>query len=170
MRGGRASWSCLFNITLQALNLRTEITSPEKLSAVSVYKCKSKLQLVDYHHASCWSPVKSTWVKAISNIFFTFWPGLSKAMVNQYLVKKEATILGHLRQTRQGITKPQTPTPDLNAESDFFPPSSNSSILDNIFFKVVELNGKIYTDQNQLVFSHIQWRKKVHFSGVSLRL
>ena len=103
MTGGRELLSRLYTLTLQAPNLRTEINSPEKLSASNVYECKSKQQLIEYHHASCWSPVKSTWTKATSNNFFTSWPGLTTSTINKYLGKSEPTILGHLRQTRQGI-------------------------------------------------------------------
>ena len=62
--GKRGPEPNLYNISLlqQALhnkNLMTEIRSPEKPFAGSVYECSSKKALVDYHHASCWSPTKS---------------------------------------------------------------------------------------------------------------
>ena len=76
-----------------------EIRSPEKPFAGNVYECSSKKSLVDYHHALCWSPTKSGWVKVISNNFFASWPGLTPHVVNKYLQKSEATVMGHLRQT-----------------------------------------------------------------------
>ena len=44
----------------------TESTTPEKYFSGSVYDCKSKSTLVDYHHTSCWSPTKSGWGKTIT--------------------------------------------------------------------------------------------------------
>ena len=65
MRGGHDSRSYLYTLTLYALNLRAEKKSPEKSSATNVHECKSKVQLIDDHHVSCWSPVKTTWAKAV---------------------------------------------------------------------------------------------------------
>ena len=40
----------MLNLTQQN-NLMTDFTTPDKYFAVSVYECKSKCTLVDYHHA-----------------------------------------------------------------------------------------------------------------------
>jgi hypothetical protein len=34
--------------------------------------------LINYLHAACFSPVKSTWIKAIKNGNFSSWPGLNE--------------------------------------------------------------------------------------------
>jgi hypothetical protein len=37
--------------------------------------------LINYLHAACFSPVKSTWITAIKNGNFTSWPGLTEQAV-----------------------------------------------------------------------------------------
>jgi hypothetical protein len=39
--------------------------------------------LVNYLHAACFSPVKSTWITAIKNGHFTSWPGLTEHAVGK---------------------------------------------------------------------------------------
>ena len=68
-RGGQDPQSGLHTLSLQHNSLRTENSSPEELFPANVYECKSKQQLIDYHHASCWSPTQSIWVKAIKHFF-----------------------------------------------------------------------------------------------------
>ena len=72
----------------------TELTTPDEYFAGSVYKCKSKGTLVDYHHASFWIPTKCVWGKAITKNFFTSWTGLSSDLVHKYLIKKNQPYLG----------------------------------------------------------------------------
>jgi hypothetical protein len=57
--------------------------------------------LINYLHAACFSPVKSTWIKAIKNGNFSSWPGLNEQNVEKYLSKSTATAKGHLNQQRQ---------------------------------------------------------------------
>jgi hypothetical protein len=53
--------------------------------------------LNNYLHAACFSPVKSTWIKAITNGNFSSWPGLNEHSV-KYLSKSTSTAKGHLNQ------------------------------------------------------------------------
>jgi hypothetical protein len=39
--------------------------------------------LFNYLHAACFSPVKSTWIKAIKSGFFSSWPGLNEQTVEK---------------------------------------------------------------------------------------
>jgi hypothetical protein len=57
--------------------------------------------LINYLHAACFSPVKSTWITAIKNGNFTSWPGLTEQAVEKHLSKSTSTIKGHLNQQRQ---------------------------------------------------------------------
>jgi hypothetical protein len=57
--------------------------------------------LIDYLHAACFSPVKSTWITAIKNEHFTSWPGLTEHAVEKHLSKSISTTKGHLNQQRQ---------------------------------------------------------------------
>ena len=74
----------MLNLTQQN-KLMTESTNLDKYFAGSAYECKSNITLVDYHHASWWSPTKSVWGKEITKNFFTSWPGLSFDLVHKYL-------------------------------------------------------------------------------------
>jgi hypothetical protein len=57
--------------------------------------------LTNYLHAACFSPVKSTLIKAIKNGFFSSWPGLNEHSVEKYLSKSTSTAKGHLNQQIQ---------------------------------------------------------------------
>ena len=81
----------------QKNNLITEPKTPDKYFAGSAYECKSKKTLVDYHHASCWSPTQSGWGKETTKNLFNSWPDLSVYLVHKHLNKKQSTILGHLQ-------------------------------------------------------------------------
>jgi hypothetical protein len=57
--------------------------------------------LINYLHAACFSPVKSTWIEAIKNGIFSSWPGLNEHSAEKYLSKSTSTAKGHLNQHRQ---------------------------------------------------------------------
>jgi hypothetical protein len=40
--------------------------------------------LINYLHAACFRPVKSTWITAIKNGHFTSWPGLTEHAVENH--------------------------------------------------------------------------------------
>ena len=66
----------------------------------------------------------------------------------QTLLKK-STILGHLEQPQKGLisTQEKVVHSDLDTEQDQFPPSTQSEDTNIVFFKTVDLSGKIHTDQ-----------------------
>jgi hypothetical protein len=77
--------------------------------------------LINYLHAACFSPVKSTWITSIKNGHFTSWPGLTEQAVEKHLSKSSSTTKGHLNQQRQNArtNKVKDPTvtitePDLD--------------------------------------------------------
>ena len=109
----RGTWDSCTNIYMlnltQEKKLMTESTNPDKYFAGSAYECKSKSTLVEYHHASCWSPTHSGWGKAITKNFSTSWPGLSTDLVHKHINKKinhtwvpPATAKGPQINTRKG--------------------------------------------------------------------
>jgi hypothetical protein len=57
-------------------------------------------ELINYLHATAFSPVKSTWIKAIKNGNFSSWPELTEHTTENYLSKSSATEKGHLNQQR----------------------------------------------------------------------
>jgi hypothetical protein len=81
----------------------------------------SQKDLINYLHAVCFSPVKSTWITAIKNGHFTSWPGLTEHAVEKHLSKSTSTTKGHLNQHIQNsrTTKVKDPKviitePDLD--------------------------------------------------------
>ena len=54
--------------------------------------------------------MKTTWLQAIKDGFFTSWPGLTYALVTKFLPKtSEETAVGHLHCRRQGIKSTRVP-------------------------------------------------------------
>ena len=67
--------------------------------------CKKQTHsdLVNYLHAACFSPVKSSFIAAIKQGFLKTWPGLSAKLVEKYLSESIATAKGHMVQERQHL-------------------------------------------------------------------
>jgi hypothetical protein len=61
----------------------------------------NKKDLINYLHAAFFSPVKSTWIKAIKNGNFSSWPGLNEQSVDKFLSKSTSTAKCHLNQQRR---------------------------------------------------------------------
>jgi hypothetical protein len=56
--------------------------------------------LIEFLRATAFSPVKSTWIKAIKRGFFQSWPGLTTtAVTKKYFLQSETTTKGHMDQT-----------------------------------------------------------------------
>ena len=79
---------------------------------VIIHKKKTRLELAQYLHAACYSPVKSTFKRAIRNNHFASWPGLTVDVIQNYLPQSVATMQGHLHQKRQGLQTTKS-TPQL---------------------------------------------------------
>jgi hypothetical protein len=72
--------------------------------------------LINYLHAACFSPVKSTWITAIKNGHFTSWPGLTEHDVEKHLSKSTSTTKGHLNQQRQHARSTKVKEPKVIME------------------------------------------------------
>jgi hypothetical protein len=57
--------------------------------------------LINYLHAACFSPVKSTWITSVINCIFSSWTGLTEHAVEKHVSKSTSTTKGHLNQQRQ---------------------------------------------------------------------
>ena len=100
-------------------------------------------------HACAFSPVKSTWLKAIKRGFFITWPGLTVHAVEKYLGKIDATVKGHLHQQRMNmwstngsctrqIVEGYEPCEDFEAKLEE---------RTNLIYVTVEETREIFTDQ-----------------------
>ena len=105
---------------------RVPVTS--KISVI-IRKKQTKSDLVRYLHAACFSPVKSTWKKAIRNNNFMSWPGLTETLVERNLPLSAATVQGHLHKQRQHLqsTRPsdERPVTEQKEDQDLFPTPPN---------------------------------------------
>ena len=78
--------------------------------------------LVQYIHATLFSPSKSTLLNAIRNGLLSGWPGLTLDNVNKYLAKTTATAKGHLDQHRMNLQSTTRPRSHLHSPPDDFSP------------------------------------------------
>ena len=100
------------------------LTQKDKKLAVIIRRKQTHHDLVKYLHATCFSPVSSTWTKAIKNNHFQSWPGLTAKLVTKYLPLTTATVRGHLHKQRQNLqsTKQVPLTTSIEMEQhDTFP-------------------------------------------------
>ena len=97
---------------------------------VIIRKQQTKEDLAKFLHAACFSPVKSTFIKAINNNHFTTWPGLNSPLIQKHLRPSIATTKGHLKQEKQGLQSTKTST--------VFQPS-----LDDVKQRVAKLQAKV---------------------------
>jgi hypothetical protein len=71
----------------------------------NVYEIRKVYDIIQYLHTDTGSPVPSMFIKAIEAGNFMTWPTLTAQHVNTYLVKSEATIKGHMNQTRKNFAE-----------------------------------------------------------------
>jgi hypothetical protein len=85
---------------LWRVNLKQRI-EPDIVQCNHVHDNNNQKYLINYLHAACSSPVKSTWIKAIKNGNLSSWPGLNEHTVDKHLSKSTSTSKGHFNQQRQ---------------------------------------------------------------------
>jgi hypothetical protein len=94
MLGARDPQSGLWRVNLR--NAKPAIQS----TCNHAHDTSNQKELINYLHALCFSPVKSTWTAAIKKGNFTSWPGLTERAVEKHLSKSSATLKSHLHQKR----------------------------------------------------------------------
>jgi hypothetical protein len=101
----------LWQINLQQTPIHHAITIQP--AANHVQKLKIKKDIMKYLHWACFSPVPSTWIKAIKAGYFMTVPSLTVDLVQKHLNQSIATAKGHLRHERQSLrsTKRSAPKP-----------------------------------------------------------
>jgi hypothetical protein len=85
MRRSRDPKSCLWRVDLKQKFEKHEIQCSHAQDN------NNQKYLINYLHAACFSPVKSTWITAIINGNFLLWPGLTEHAVEKHLSKSTAT-------------------------------------------------------------------------------
>jgi hypothetical protein len=130
------------------------ITSPAPPLEFSAYTADATTSnLVQFLHATCFSPVQSTLIKAIDNGHFATWPSFTAANIQRFLPKSPAIIMGHLDQVRknQQTTKAKPPKSDDDS-NDVIPslPTTDGKCTQFVYAAILLApteSGQIYTDQ-----------------------
>jgi hypothetical protein len=99
--------------------------------------------LINYLHAACFSPVKSTWITAIKNGHFTSWPGLTEHAVEKHLSKSTSTTKGNLNQQRQNARTTKVKDPKVI----IIEPDLGQGMKTQYVYAATIDAGQIYTDQ-----------------------
>jgi hypothetical protein len=99
--------------------------------------------LINYLHAACFSPVKSTWITAIKNGNFSSLPGLTEHAVEKYFSKSTSTKKVHMNQQRQNART----TKIKNAKVIVTEPDTDHGIKTQFVYAATKYAGQIYTDQ-----------------------
>ena len=107
----------------------------DRVVNIILRKDKTKQELAEYLHASCFSPVVTTFLKAIKNDQLQSWPGLTTELVKNHLPESMATALGHLNQERSNLQSTHSNVPvgldDVAKKElidDFFPSSDSPNV------------------------------------------
>jgi hypothetical protein len=116
---------------------------PEIVQCNHAHDNNNQKDLINYLHAACFSSVKSTWIKAIRNGFFSSWPGLNEHTVEKYLSKSTSTAKGRLNQQRQNARTTKIKDAQLlDSEND-----QDHGIKTQFVYAATIDAGQIYTDQ-----------------------
>ena len=112
----------------------------EVSTANNVYEIKTKKEIIKFLHKAAGSPVKSTWIQAIKNGQYTTWPGLTTKIVEKYLEKSQATVKGHMKQTRQNIRSTK------NTQSAETTLNLHTEKTHHVYATIIDGKEEIYTD------------------------
>jgi hypothetical protein len=127
---------------LWRVNLKQKF-EPETVQCNHAHDNNNQKDLINYLHAVCFSPVKSTWITAIKNGNFSFWPGLTEHAVEKHFSKSTSTTKAHLNQQRQNarttkIKDAQVLVPD---------PDIDHGIKTQFVYAATIDAGQMYTDK-----------------------
>eukprot|EP00957_Ditylum_brightwellii_P019112 1439473-Ditylum_brightwellii.AAC.1 len=108
--------------------------------ANSVYDCSTQKQLIKFYHSTMFSPVKKVLLEAARCKYLQGWPGFTQAAIRKHINVEEATVKGHLNQTRQGVWQKQVEEPECIQE-----PGNQKTKF--VFATIADLGGTVYTNQ-----------------------
>jgi hypothetical protein len=69
----------------------------------AIKNVRTKRNLAAFLHACAFSPLPSTFLRAVQCGHFKSWPGLTMTLITKHLAKSLATSKGHLRMEQQNI-------------------------------------------------------------------
>jgi hypothetical protein len=138
MLGSRDPRSGLLRVDLK--NSKSAIKS----ACNHAHDTSNKKELINYLHAACFSPLKSTWIAAIKYGNFTSWPGLTERAVEKYLSKSSATVKGRLEQQRMNTRSTKIEEEEKSGNMDTY---LDYGINTNCIYSATIDAGQIYTYQ-----------------------
>jgi hypothetical protein len=94
--GGSRNITSITRVPRYTANLTNKI-------AANAYELRAVPALISYLHGCAGYIPKETWITGIDAGYYTTWPGLTATRVRKYLQKSEHTVMGHMKQIRQGI-------------------------------------------------------------------
>ena len=114
-------------------------------------KDKTKNDLIQYHHAACFSPTKKTFLEAIKRNHLQSFPGLTAEAVRKHLIDTVHTAKGHLNQEASGLQSTKTPVLSQEENSfdkeDFYPNPSTSNIkTKDVIYSIMNTTDKAFLD------------------------
>ena len=136
----------LWKITLVTSEGETQYipTSEGENIVCNLEQIATKKYIIHFLHASLFSPVKSTWIKAIKNEQFVTWPVINTTDVAKHLTPTIATAKGHLDRKRKNINSTQKETEEEKLDMTPSTEDKNEDVF--IAFLAADTNGTVYTD------------------------
>ena len=120
----------------------------QKYQVHSVYDCRGEKEITMFYHATLFSPVKTTLLKAVKKGYFRGWPGLNAQAIQRHIHNEEATLKGHMNQTRQGIRSTKRNNQQFDEDSMELPQQEPTNERTHfVICAIEEMEGRISTDQ-----------------------
>jgi hypothetical protein len=123
-------------------------------TANSLMKYDTIAERIAFYHASLFSPVISTWCKAIDTGHFTTWPELTSAQVRKYLPHGSGPMIkGHMHQQRANLrsTQPKELSSDQAAiQAEDYHPTPITPLeprTNFVFVQAERVTGYTYSNQ-----------------------
>jgi hypothetical protein len=133
MHGSRDPKSRLWRVNLK------QKSETHEIQCNHAHDNNNQKDLINYLHAACFSPVKSTWITAIKKGNFLSWQGLTEHAVEKHLSKSTATTVKLL----------PLPQPPVRARTDarIHPSAQRSTQLRSVLARVhaVSIQNQITT-------------------------
>ena len=67
----------------------------------NAYRIETKKELIEFYHKAAGHPIKKTWIPATKQRAYASCPGFTVKLVQRFLDKQEATIIGHIMHARK---------------------------------------------------------------------
>ena len=127
---------------------------------------------IKFIHAALFSPTLQTWTNALREGLLTTFPRITTQQIRKFPPRSEATVKGHMKAIKKGLSYVIEPSPSINATEEAIVPlvsqeeeiplvetetSSSELVIDNpaadirtnfVYAKCETIKGQIYTDQS----------------------